>query len=144
IAADPAEIARIEGCFSPPPYEPCPGADTILQRHKDQNADFARFIDVNTTEHKQPGHTIVTVSLKPIGGVPGDAASAQMLALADAADRFSFGELRVSHEQNIVLPHVRKDALYDLWTALCAVDLATANRGLVSDIIACPGLDYCA
>jgi sulfite reductase (NADPH) hemoprotein beta-component len=144
IAADPAEIARIEGCFSPPPYEPCPGADTVLQRHKDQNADFARFIDVNTTEHKQPGHTIVTVSLKPIGGVPGDASSAQMLALADAADRFSLSELRVSHEQNIVLPHVRKDALYDLWTALCAADLATANRGLVSDIIACPGLDYCA
>jgi sulfite reductase (NADPH) hemoprotein beta-component len=144
IAADPAEIARIESYFAPPPYEPCPEGETIVQRHKNLNADFARFVDVNTTEHKQPGHSIVTVSLKPIGGVPGDAASAQMLALADAADRFSFGELRVSHEQNIVLPHVRKDALYDLWRTLRAADLATANRGLVSDIIACPGLDYCA
>jgi sulfite reductase (NADPH) hemoprotein beta-component len=144
IAADPSEIARIESFFTPPPYESSTEGDNLVRRHKAQHADFAQFVDINTTAHKQPGYTIVTVSLKPIGGVPGDASATQMLALADAADRFSFGELRVSHEQNIVLPHVRKDALHELWKALAAADLATANRGLVSDIIACPGLDYCA
>ena len=95
-------------------------------------------------EHKTPGYAIVTVSLKPIGGVPGDATSAQMRALADASEKFGFGELRVSHEQNIILPHVKKDDLFALWRMLDAAGLATANAGLLTDIISCPGLDYCA
>jgi sulfite reductase (NADPH) hemoprotein beta-component len=115
-----------------------------LQQKLRADAEFARFVDSNTFAHKQPGYTIVTVSLKPIGGTPGDASAAQMLALADAAERFSFGELRVSHEQNIVLPHVRRADLYSLWQLLLPVGLASANCGMISDIIACPGLDYCA
>ncbi|MBM3626014.1 MAG: nitrite/sulfite reductase, partial [Alphaproteobacteria bacterium] len=89
-------------------------------------------------------YAIVTVSLKPIGGVPGDATSDQMRVLADASERFGFGELRVSHEQNIILPHVKQDDLLALWRMLDAAGLATANAGLVSDIISCPGLDYCS
>jgi sulfite reductase (NADPH) hemoprotein beta-component len=90
-----------------------------------------------------PGHAIVTLSLKPEGGAPGDATSDQMDAIADLADRYSYGEIRVCHEQNLVLPHVAQRDLPALWRALDAVGLATPNVGLVSDIIACPGLDYC-
>jgi sulfite reductase (NADPH) hemoprotein beta-component len=144
IAADPVEVARIEAFFSPPAYASETDNGPSLQRLKQQHQGFADFVDVNSTPHKQPGYTIVTVSLKPIGGVPGDATAAQMLALADAAERFSYGELRVSHEQNIVLPHVQESALFELWQRLATVGLATPNNGLVSDIIACPGLDYCS
>ncbi|MFZ4532983.1 MAG: nitrite/sulfite reductase, partial [Alsobacter sp.] len=86
----------------------------------------------------------VTVSLKPVGGAPGDATSEQMRAVADLADRYAFGEIRVSHHQNLILPNVRKDDLHALWQALAAHDLATANVGLVTDIICCPGMDYCS
>ncbi len=91
-----------------------------------------------------PGYGIVTISLKPIGGVPGDATADQMDAIADIAERLSFGELRVSHEQNLVLPHVALDDLKAVYDALAEAGLANANAGLVTDIIACPGLDYCA
>ena len=90
-----------------------------------------------------PGYTIVTLSLKPEGGTPGDATAEQMDAIADLADRYSFGEIRVGHEQNLVLPHVAQRDLPALWRALDAVGVATPNVGLVSDIISCPGLDYC-
>jgi sulfite reductase (NADPH) hemoprotein beta-component len=144
IAADAAEVARIEACFVSPPYAWVDPAEVPVQQQLRTDAAFARFVESNTFAHKQPGYTIVTVSLKPIGGTPGDASAAQMLALADAAERFSFGELRVSHEQNIVLPHVRRADLYGLWQLLVPVGLASANSGMISDIIACPGLDYCA
>ena len=91
-----------------------------------------------------PGYAIVTVSLKPIGGVPGDATAEQLDAVADIAERLSLDEVRVSHEQNLVLPHVAQDDLKALYDELAANGLATANAGLVTDIIACPGLDYCA
>ncbi len=91
-----------------------------------------------------PGYSIVTLSLKPEGGPPGDATSEQMDAIADLADRYSFGEIRVGHEQNLVLPHVAQRDLLGLWEALDKVGVATPNVGLVSDIIACPGLDYCS
>jgi sulfite reductase (NADPH) hemoprotein beta-component len=96
------------------------------------------------TKHKVPGYAIVTLSLKPEGGPPGDATSDQMDAIADLADRFSFGEIRVGHEQNLVFPHVAQRDLGDLWRALDVIGVATPNIGLVSDIISCPGLDYCS
>jgi sulfite reductase (NADPH) hemoprotein beta-component len=99
---------------------------------------------VNLAAHKTPGYAIVSVSLKPAGGIPGDITSEQMDTLADLADRYSFGEIRVTHAQNLVLAHIRKDDLFDLWRQLDAIGLATANIGLIGDIIACPGLDYCA
>jgi sulfite reductase (NADPH) hemoprotein beta-component len=86
----------------------------------------------------------VVVSLKPVGGIPGDATADQMDSIAALADRYSFGEIRVTHTQNLVLPHVRQDEALALWRALAPLGLATANRGLLSDIIACPGLDFCA
>ena len=94
--------------------------------------------------HKVPGYAIVTLSLKPAGGPPGDATSEQMEEIADLAERYSFGEIRVGHEQNLVLPHVAQHDLPALWVALDAIGVATPNVGLVSDIIACPGLDYCS
>ena len=144
VAPDPAEIARIERAFTPPAYELLPDESASLAHHSAANAEFAQWVSVNTFGHKQPGYSAVTVSLKPIGGAPGDATSDQMRALADAADAFSFSELRVTHHQNIVLPNVKKDDLFELWQRLVAHELATANIGLISDIIACPGMDYCS
>jgi len=94
--------------------------------------------------HKQPGYVIVTASLKPIGGAPGDASADQMDAVADLAESYSSDEIRVSHEQNLILPHVALDDLPAVYDRLAAMELATANVGAISDIIACPGLDYCA
>ncbi len=105
--------------------------------------DFDKWYRRNTQPHRVPGRTIAVVSLKPHGGIPGDATAAQMDAVADLADRFSGGEIRVTHQQNLVLPHVATNALPKLWQGLQAHGLATANLGLLSDIIACPGLDYC-
>jgi sulfite reductase (NADPH) hemoprotein beta-component len=144
FAHDPEEFERIAAFFAPPPYESLPRDSQILRAAKLETPAFANFVDVNVSAHKIPGYAIVTVSLKPIGGVPGDATSDQMRVLADASERFGFGELRVSHEQNIILPHVKQDDLFALWRMLDAAGLATANAGLVSDIIACPGMDYCS
>jgi sulfite reductase (NADPH) hemoprotein beta-component len=96
------------------------------------------------TEHKVPGYAVVTVSLKPEGGIPGDATAEQMDAIADLADDFSFGELRVTKDQNLVLADVRKSDLFALWQGLQEHGLETPNAGLLTDIIACPGLDYCS
>jgi sulfite reductase (NADPH) hemoprotein beta-component len=106
--------------------------------------DFAVWLDQNVAAHKQPGHAIVTISLKPIGGIPGDASADQMDLVADLAERYSFDELRVTHAQNLVLPHVRKADLPAIWASLRDAGLAEANLDLVTDIIACPGLDYCS
>jgi sulfite reductase (NADPH) hemoprotein beta-component len=141
---DSQEFARVAAFFADPPYESLPKTSAALERAKRENADFANFVGVNVSPHKIDGYAIVTVSLKPIGGIPGDATSHQMRALADVSEKFGFGELRVSHEQNIILPHVKQDDLFALWRTLDDAGLATANAGLVSDIIACPGLDYCA
>ncbi len=144
FAHDSQEFTRIAGYFAPPPYEALPAQSTMLETAKRQNPAFASFEEVNVSSHKIDGYAIVTVSLKPIGGIPGDATSHQMRVLADASEKFGFGELRVSHEQNIILPHVKKDDLFALWQLLDAAGLATANAGLLTDIISCPGLDYCA
>ena len=134
-----AEFDRITAMFAPPAFRTA--AVAALDR---SDPDFAVWIDQNTAAHKQRGYMIVTVSLKPAGGIPGDASAEQIDVLADLAERYSFDELRVTHAQNIVLPHVHQADLYDLWKALDATGLAPANLDLISDIIACPGLDYCS
>ena len=144
VAADPAELERIAAYFAPPAYEKLPATSSALQSKLNENADFARFVETNGFAHKAQGYRAITVSLKPIGGAPGDATSDEMRALADASDRFSLGELRVTHLQNIVLPYVKDDELFELWTFLNEHGLATANVGLITDIVACPGMDYCA
>jgi len=141
---DTQEFARVAGFFSDPPYEALPSFSVVLEKAQQENREFAGFVETNVSQHKKPGYAIVTISLKPIGGIPGDATSNQMRALADASEKFGFGELRVSHEQNIILPHVKQDDLYALWRVLGDAGLATANAGLITDIISCPGLDYCA
>jgi sulfite reductase (NADPH) hemoprotein beta-component len=138
------EVQRIAAYFAPPAYETRPEASIALERARKADPAFDRWIRHNVHPHRVPGYAIVTISLKPIGGVPGDATAAQMEAVADITERWSLDEVRVSHEQNLVLPHVAKDELRAVYDALVANGLATANAGLVTDIIACPGLDYCS
>ena len=139
-----AEIDRIKAYFAMPELTARSAVSDVTVARRRADPAFARFIDRNLFPHKVAGHGIVTVSLKPVGGIPGDASADQMDGLADLAARYSADELRVSHEQNIVLPHVALDDLPALYDALGALGLATPNVGLVSDIICCPGLDYCA
>ncbi|KTE04292.1 sulfite reductase [Sphingopyxis sp. H038] len=134
-----AEFDRIAAQFAPPPLDA--SAPDAIDR---SDPDFAVWVDQNVAAHKVSGHAIVNISLKPIGGIPGDASSAQIDLMADLAEKYSHDELRVTHAQNIVLPHVRKADLYAVWQALDAAGLATPNLDLISDIIACPGLDYCS
>lgn len=134
-----AELARITAMFAGPDFA-SDAPDTVDR----SDPDFAVWLDQNVAAHKQPGHAIVTISLKPIGGIPGDASADQIDLMADLAERYGHDELRVTHAQNIVLPHVRKADLYAIWTALRDAGLAEANLDLISDIIACPGLDYCS
>jgi sulfite reductase (NADPH) hemoprotein beta-component len=136
-----AEFDRISAFFAAPAFESGSEAD---DGHDYNSPDFAHWVAQNTRPHKQPGYAIVNISLKPIGGIPGDASADQIDIMADLAERFSFDELRVTHAQNITLPHVRKRDLHVIWQTLLLADLATPNLDLVSDIIACPGLDYCS
>jgi len=133
-----AEYERIAAYFTPPPFET--GLPDAVDR---SDPDFAVWLDRQTVAHKAPGYAIVNISLKPIGGVGGDITAEQMEVVADLAERYSFEELRVAHTQNLVLPHVRKQDLYAVWQALTEASLADVNLDLVTDIIACPGLDYC-
>jgi sulfite reductase (NADPH) hemoprotein beta-component len=135
-----AEIERINAYFAPPAFKRRPAKAAL----RAPDRAFDRWVTRNTHAHKQPGYAIVTISLKPIGGIPGDASAGQMDAIADLAQRYSFDEVRVTHEQNLVLPHVRLADLWNIYQGLKAIGLAEANAGLVTDIIACPGLDYCA
>jgi sulfite reductase (NADPH) hemoprotein beta-component len=137
------EINRIRSYFAPPLYELTPEPDTDYQIARRADRDFDRWCASNVVSNKQPGYGIVNISLKPAGMAPGDATADQMDVLADLAETYSFDELRVTHKQNIVLGHVRLVGLHALWQQLDAAGLATANIGLASDIIACPGLDYC-
>jgi sulfite reductase (NADPH) hemoprotein beta-component len=143
VNVDPAELERIAAYFAPPPYEELPAESARLEAHLGRDPAFDRFIDTNLFPHKVPGYAAVTVSAKPIGGAPGDITSEQMRTLADIAETYSFDELRITHVQNIVLPHVRLDDVHAVWQRLLAAGLATANAGLITDIIACPGMDYC-
>lgn len=134
-----AEYDRIAAYFAPPPFE------TGLPDEVDRSdPEFALWVDRQTAAHKAPGYAIVNISLKKVGGIGGDISAEQMDAVADITERFSFDELRASHAQNLVLPHVAKRDLYSVWQALDAAGLADVNLDLVTDIIACPGLDYCS
>jgi sulfite reductase (NADPH) hemoprotein beta-component len=134
-----AELARIATYFADPAFE------TGLSDAVDlSNADFAAWVRTNTAPHKAAGYAIVNISLKPIGGIPGDATGEQIRIMGDLARDYSFDELRVTHAQNIVLAHVKKADLFALWQRLVTADLATANLDQITDIIACPGLDYCS
>jgi sulfite reductase (NADPH) hemoprotein beta-component len=134
-----AELERIKAQFADPPFEV--GIADEVDR---SDPDFALWVDNNCLPHKQSGYIAATISLKPVGGIPGDASGEQIRLMADLARDYSFDECRVTHAQNIVLPHVRKDQLYALWQQLEAAGLGTPNLDLVGDIIACPGLDYCS
>jgi sulfite reductase (NADPH) hemoprotein beta-component len=138
LDAPKAEYDRIIAQFAEPVYD-VNAPDTLDL----SDPDFALWVKQNVHAHKQPGYAIATISLKPKRGIPGDATSAQMDAVADLAERYAFGEIRVTHSQNLVLAHVKKADLYALWQGLDAVELATPNLDLVTDIIVCPGMDYC-
>ncbi len=138
------EVRRIAAYFAPPEYEKRAPVSAVAERERLADRAFDTWVRHNVSEHRVPGYGIVTISLKPIGGVPGDATADQMDRVADLAEDHSLGEVRVSHEQNLVLPHVALDDLKVVYDKLVAANLATANAGLVTDIIACPGLDYCA
>ncbi|MDB5676686.1 MAG: sulfite reductase [Sphingomonas bacterium] len=140
-----AELERITAMFAPPAFD-----TDLIERPEEledlalQADEFAIWLDQNVKAHKQTGYAIVNISLKPAGGIPGDASADQIDLMADLAERYSFDELRVTHAQNIVLPHVRQADLPAVWQALSEAGLAEANLDLISDIIACPGLDYCS
>ena len=140
--ADQAILADLRRAFLPPAFRVAP-IDAFDAAYRDDPV-FRAFADTNLTPHWQDGYSIVTISLKAHGATPGDATSDQMRLLADLAARYGHDELRISHEQNVILPHVHKSDLPSVHAALKAAGLATANIGLVSDIIACPGMDYCA
>src|SRR5437870_4089761 len=144
LALDPAAVADIAARFRYPDYERLDDNPDALIAARLKDRGFAVWFGNAVARHKVPGYAIVTLSLKPEGGTPGDATAEQMETIADLADRYSFGEIRVGHEQNLTLPHVRQRDLPALWRALDAVGVATPNVGLISDIIACPGLDYCS
>ena len=133
------ELMRIIRMFE------APNTDRTAPNDIDRSdPDFALWVDRNTVAHKASGYVSAVISLKPVGGIPGDATAKQMHLMADLAKEYSFDELRVMHTQNIVLPHVRKADLHALWTALDQAGLGSPNLDTVEDIIACPGLDYCS
>jgi len=141
-----AALADVAGHFTAPPYATLDPLEEhrAAQEAADRNPIFAAWMRRNTRDHRQPGYRAVTVTLKATGEAPGDVSAAQLDHLADLADRYSFGELRTTHEQNIVLADVRERDLPDLWSALQAKGLAKANAGYLSDLICCPGGDFCS
>ncbi|GGX51516.1 nitrite/sulfite reductase [Saccharospirillum salsuginis] len=139
-----AEIERVARHFVDPDYVELDDADALLEEQKAQHPGFARWLDRNVYLHKRPGYAAVTLSLKKVGYAPGDCTAHQMRASAKLADAYSFGELRVSHEQNLILADVRQDQLLDLWYQAKEYGFATPNIGTLTDVICCPGGDYCA
>ena len=143
VQADPAEVERIAAYFAPPAYETLPATSASFDAARASDPVLDRFAANNLFPHKVPGYTALTVSMKPVGAPPGDASADQMHQLADIALRYSLDELRITHVQNVVLPHVRLDDVPAVHAALVAAGLETPNAGLITDIIACPGMDYC-
>jgi sulfite reductase (NADPH) hemoprotein beta-component len=137
------ELARIRAAFTPRNFETLPATSAVFEAAKADPA-FARFARRNVRPHKIAGYAVVDVSLKKPGETPGDCSAEQMELLADLAERYSQNEIRVAYEQNLILPHVKLDDLPTVWKALGQEGLDTPNHGLITDIIACPGLDYCA
>ena len=138
------ELDRVAGHFSAPAYEQFSGDDAGYLAKREAEKGFNNWAMRNVQAHKVPGYAAVTLSLKPTAVAPGDADDKQLEAIADLADQFSFGELRVTHQQNLVLADVRQSDLYDLWQACRKHGFATPNIGLLTDIICCPGGDFCA
>ena len=138
------EFARLEAAFAPPAYATLAAVDAGLERNKHEDRAFARWVRQNTFGHKVPGYMAVTLSLKPHGVPPGDATADQMDEVARLADRYSFGEIRVSHEQNLILADVRQSDLHALWLEAKKIGFATPNIGLLTNIICCPGGDFCS
>ena len=135
-------FADIQAAFAPPEYKSAP--TDAFEAALNSDPLFRSFADTNLAEHKNPDYAIVSISIKAHGQTPGDATSDQMRAMADIAEKYGHDELRISHEQNVILPHIHKGDIYAVWQDLRKAGLATANIGLISDIIACPGMDYCA
>ncbi len=135
-------LAGIEAQFAPPAFQERP--EEAFAADYAANGAFRSWIDTNITPHRRADHAIVSISLKAHGATPGDASADQMRVMADLAERYGYNELRISHEQNVILPHVHRGDLPAIYATLRAAGLATANIGLASDIIACPGMDYCA
>jgi sulfite reductase (NADPH) hemoprotein beta-component len=144
VEVDQRELQRITAYFAPPQFAELSKWSPAFEEARIRDRAFGQWVKVNVAAHRQRGYAIVNISLKPEGGIPGDVTAEQMRAVADLASRFSFDELRVSHHQNLVLPHVERNHLYTIWKILKSHNLAAANIGLAGDIIACPGLDYCA
>ncbi|WP_322416406.1 nitrite/sulfite reductase [Mesorhizobium huakuii] len=138
------DIRAIEAYFAPPTLADRPEGDQAVKLARLDSKGFSEWLDQNVVTHRHPDYAAVTISLKGIGEVPGDASDSQMEAVADIAEKYAFDELRVSHEQNLILPHVARADLKAVYDALVDIGLATANSNLISDIISCPGLDYCA
>lgn len=136
-----AELKRIEACFSQPNFVAKSPTEDPAAKH---DLAYQKWYRQNVLSHRHPEHRIVMISLKPIGGIPGDMTAEQMRVVADLADRYNYGELRVTHRQNLVFSSVAYGHCYELWQALAAVNLVTANYNQATDIIACPGLDYCS
>ncbi|MDA0654088.1 MAG: nitrite/sulfite reductase [Proteobacteria bacterium] len=137
------DVERIRAYFAPPHYETLANPPPELAAQLEDDRDFAAWHRQNVARHRQPGYAIANLSLKPVGGVPGDATAEQMEAVADLAERYSAAEIRVTHEQNLVLAHVAQKDLVAVWQGLAAHGLASANVSLISDVVCCPGLDYC-
>ena len=144
LLLDLAEIDRVSAFFQPHPYAQLPATDDLLEQRKQTKAAFSAWFRHNTSAHKVPGYRAVFLSLKPYGQPPGDMTDVQMDAVANLMDRFSFGEIRVTHTQNLVMADVRHCDLFTLWEQLTALNLATPNVGTATDMITCPGLDFCS
>lgn len=138
------EIERCRTFFHDPDYKTLPDRSSALESALNNDVLFASWYQQNIARHKKPGYAIVTICVKKTGFAPGDLDSEQMRFIADIADRYSFGEMRITHTQNLVLADVEKDQLYDLWQALKRFDLEADNLGLLSDMICCPGGDFCS
>lgn len=144
LRAPEGELERIAKFFDNPAYETVEIEPASLREARADNKAFDAWVRRNVAAHKQDGYAIANISLKPVGGIPGDASAEQMELVAALADEYSFGEIRVSHEQNLVLAHVKKSDLFALWQKLEANGLGSSNLGTITDMITCPGLDYCA
>ena len=139
-----AEVERIRTYFQAPAYETLPDTSDALDASLAENKRFGDWVKTNVAPHKMAGYAIANISLKPVGGIAGDASADQMDLIADLTTKYSLDEIRVTHEQNLTLPFVRKDDLYPLWQALEGAGLGDPNLALITDHIVCPGLDYCA
>ncbi|MBZ0333586.1 nitrite/sulfite reductase [Marinobacter sp. AL4B] len=138
------EINRVKAYFTEPAYNALKDATNLLGQQRFENKEFDRWLTYNVAEHKKPGYAIVTLTLKKTGTPPGDVTDRQLEQIADLADEYSFGEARATHEQNMVLADVRQDRLFELWEAITSMGFATANLNMLTDMICCPGGDYCA